>query len=214
MTNKADLLAALNAEKKTLPVSVQLGDLTMELNVPAVLSGDDRAAFVDSVSDGVIDNGKRRFALYDLAFGKAVLRYCTDFSVALSDADIEYLIEASNLVAAVREAIPSVLDSLDKACRAQLKMSIQNETAIAAALIRPDPFDRIADMLEDFLSSASASIGNIKFSDISQAIDTLKAEGGGGQIIDHALAFLNKEGDHGAENAAEPVDLSGTDKTD
>lgn len=214
MTNKAELLTALHAERKPFQISVPFGDLMIDLSIPTTLSAADQIAFVESVTDGIIHNGKRCFALYDLAFKKAVLRYCTDFQVALSDADIEYLLSESNIIAAVYEKIPMLLDSLDHACRAQIEMAIENETAIAAALVRPDPFDRIADMLEEFLGAASNSIGDINFSDISQAINTLKEEGSGTQIIDRALAFLNKEGDHGAEDATESVDFSGIDQTD
>lgn len=101
MATKVDLLKAIGAYEIGIPVSIPFGDSMIELKVSTSLPGDKKVDFVQFVSDYIIRNSKRCFALYNFAFKKATIRYLTDFNVTLSDVELEILFDASDLFAAI-----------------------------------------------------------------------------------------------------------------
>lgn len=202
MSKKTDLIHAVRSLPKTVSVPLTINGQQIEVVIQKTLPDEDRICFVKKVTDGIIRDGKRCYALYESEFAKSLIYYLTDLCFTINEKDMTTLIQRTELIELIKRENPDIVSSLNIACRQQIQDAQETEVAIAAAFVRPDPLDRIADAVETFLDSMTDSIGSIDPSVLSDLIAAIK----GADIADIVLSNKKDGGENGTEDTAESAD--------
>ena len=206
MSKKTDVIQALRSVQKTSSFPIRIGERDIEITAYHCIADEDRVQFVQNVADGIIRDGKRCFALYDGVFSKNVLTFLTDLRFTFTAKDLCVLTQCTDIMQRVSDHIGTLIQSLDAACRAQIKAAQKTEIAVAAALVRPDPMDRIADAAENLLAEISGSFDGVDQNTLSELNAFLKGKDVA-QIVSEKLYHESEAGDGiGTKNVAEPID--------
>ena len=206
MSKRTDLTKALRDIETKSVINVNIGDSNIDVTVRHTLPADERLSFVQNVADGVIHDGKRCFALYDIVFAKNILLSFTDLKFAMTEKNFSILLSCTELLKEVFNVIgKDLIDSLNSACRDQIAAAQSAEIAIAAALVRPDPLDRIADIIESYFDRVGTSIGDVDMNGLNNLISLVK-EQDVSKIIADKMSEVAKEGSDGKEDSAKQTD--------
>ncbi len=216
MATKTDVMKALRTIPATETDTITIGDTQIEIVLNRTLSEPDMVNFVNEVCDGIVKDGRRCYGALNLEFKKALVRHFTNLKFTLTDKDYATLIQHTDIVRIITQNIDdSVPLALVNACDKQLAAMQSAETAIAAALVRPDPLDRIADMIEEFLGKMSGEIGGLDIEALNQTLTALKEDGLTADLVKNLMVGDKEEDEYdGSQDPAEPSDEPRTDEAD
>lgn len=134
------------------------------------------------------------------------MQYLTDLRFSLTEKDLAALTQCTDIISQLRKEDQEIIDSLDTACRKQIDAAQSAEVAVAAALVRPDPLDRIADAVETLFDTFDGAFRGIEPDTLTDLTNLLKGQDVVNIVSEKLFGSTKDGGDDGSQDAAKPSD--------
>ena len=208
--NKADFIKELSGIGGEQTSVIQIGEQQLDCKIKPFLTPSEQSACVNDVTQAIMVDGVRDYALVDYAFRVAMVRFFTDVNYAFTEKQWATLVYGTTIIAAIRSVADGAVAILQTACKEKIKAEYKMELAVIETFAKPDPLDRIATAVESVT-------GGIKELISGMSVDDLKAALGGAGLDNNNLIhglFGGEDKNDGQEDTAEPADVSGADEAD
>ena len=196
--NKADFIKELSGIGGEQTSVIQIGEQQLDCKIKPFLTPSEQSAFVNDVTQAIMVDGVRDYALVDYAFRVAMVRFFTDVNYAFTEKQWAALVYGTTIIAAIRSVADGAVAILQTACKEKIKAEYKMELAVIETFAKPDPLDRIATAVESVTGGIKAALGGAGLDNNN---------------LIHGL-FGGEDKNDGQEDTAEPADVSGADEAD
>ena len=184
----SELKEALSACVTKTDIPIWIGNRGFDVEMKFFLSPAEQVAFVRNVIAGCTVDGEIAYSLFDYVFKATVVSFFTNFKLPSATSDVCVLLSRTGIIEKLYNSEASTsLYALLEACEKEIDYAQQRSLAFITAAAKPDPMDRIADAVENFLANESELFSKV---DSKALIDMVtKVSESRGNIVD----FVAKE---------------------